>query len=153
MLTAVQAAAWSTATRSYDVSTGQKSSFSHYSPTLVEIGAPGAQQGLTGLYSLKPRALGSYGQLAGTSQAGPLVSAAAGLAIGIIRDAHGGIGPTPAEVETLLTTSAQKVAGLNPYFKDGNKLDLMGLVQRINSAYPNTRNGGSMDLPSYGCAR
>jgi subtilisin family serine protease len=137
---------------SFDSVNGEKSYFSHYSPVFVEISAPGAEQGSTGIYSTLPRALSSYGRLAGTSQAGPIVSAAAGLTIGIIREAYG-VSPTPTEVERLLTESAVKSPNLNTYFKDGNKLDLKSLIAKINADYPLTRTGGSVDLSSNGCAK
>lgn len=137
---------------SFDSSSGEKSVFSHFSPTFVEISAPGAEQGMTGIYSTKPRAQSSYGRLAGTSQAGPIVSAAAGLTIGLIREAYG-IVPTPAEVERLLLASAVKSPQLTTYFKDGNRLDLLSLVQKINQEYPLTINGNSTTLSSLGCAR
>jgi subtilisin family serine protease len=139
---------------SYDIATGQKSFFSHYSPVLVEISAPGAEQGTTGVYSTIRTTLGNYGRLAGTSQAGPMVAAAAGLTIGLIREAYG-ITPTPAEVERLLVASAVKAPSLTTYFKDGNKLDFLSLAQKINADYPLTAGGvgGSTTLPSMGCAR
>ena len=137
---------------SFDAMSGQKSFFSHYSTTYAEISAPGADQGTTGVYSTLPRALSSYGRLAGTSQAAPLVSAAAALTIGLIREAYG-VSPTPAEVERLILESAQKDLNLNTYFKDGNKLNLLSLVTKINADYPLTRSGGSIDLPSQGCAK
>jgi subtilisin family serine protease len=126
---------------SFDALSGNKSYFSHYSTTYAEMGAPGAEQGSTGIYSTIPRALSSYGRLAGTSQAAPVVSAAAALTIGLIKEAYG-TPPTPAEVERLLKASAVKSPALASYFKDGNKLDLLNLVQKINNDYPNTRLGG-----------
>lgn len=132
---------------SFDASTGNKSFFSNYSTTYAEIGAPGAESGTTGLVSTIPTAIGSYGRLAGTSQAAPLVSAAAGLTIGLIRNAYG-VSPTPAEVERLLTASAVKSSQLTSYFKDGNRLDLLSLVQKINADYPLTATGGTVVLPS-----
>ncbi|MGE0529162.1 MAG: S8 family serine peptidase [Bdellovibrionales bacterium] len=107
---------------SIDVNTGQKSFFSHYSPTYAEIAAPGAEEGSTGIYSTLPGALSSYGRLAGTSQAAPLVSAAAGMVIGILREAYN-VSPTPAEVERLILASAVKDPALTTYFKQGNRLD------------------------------
>ena len=137
---------------SIDTTTGNKSFFSHYSTTYGDIAAPGADQGSTGIYSTLPLANSGYGRLAGTSQAAPLVSAAAGLTIGLIRDAYRVI-PTPAEVERLITASAVKDPKLTTYFKEGNRLDLLRLVQKINADYPNTRNtsSGSIDLSSLGC--
>lgn len=136
---------------SYDVSTGDKSYFSHYSTTYAEIGAPGAISGSSGLYSTKPRALNSYGTLAGTSQAAPLVSAAAALTIGLIKESYG-VSPSPAEVERLLLAGSIKSPQLSAYFKDGNRLDLATLVAKINADYPNTKNG-STTLSSLGCSR
>jgi subtilisin family serine protease len=130
---------------SFDVNTGDKSFFSHYSTTYAEIGAPGAEQGTTGLFSTLPVALSSYGRLAGTSQAAPMVSAAAGLTMGLIREAYGGI-PAPKEVERLIETSAIKSSQLTPYFKDGNRLDFLTLVQYINQQYPRTNGGRPVNL-------
>lgn len=135
---------------SIDVQTGLKSSFSHFSTTYAEIAAPGADINMTGIYSTLPRSLSSYGRLAGTSQAAPLVSAAAALAMGIIKDATN-VYPSPQEVERVLLVSAQKTAALNTFFKDGNQLDLLRLVQRINADYPQTVGGNSVDLSSVGC--
>lgn len=137
---------------SYETSTGNKSFFSHYSTVYGEIAAPGAEQGVNGLYSTIPRALGNYGRLAGTSQAAPLVSAAAALTIGLIRQAYN-VRPTPADVERLILSSAVKDPKFNGLFKDGNRLDLYNLVQRINSEYPATRSNGSgsIDLSSVAC--
>ncbi len=127
---------------SYDVQSGLKSSFSHYSPVYAEISAPGAEYGTTGILSTVPVSQGSYGRLAGTSQAGPLVSAAAGLVYGILKEANNGVGPSPAEVERLILASAIKNSNLTTFFKDGNKLDLLSLAQKINQDYPSTRPGG-----------
>jgi thermitase len=134
---------------SIDVVSGLKSNFSHYSTTYGEIAAPGAEQGTTGLYSTLPN--NAYGKLAGTSQAAPLVSAAAGLVVGMIREARG-VAPTPAEVERLILSSAVKDSRLQPYFKEGNRLDLLNLVQKINAEYPGT-GSGSMDLSSVDCTQ
>ena len=124
---------------SYDFNTGDPSEFSHWSRTMVEIGAPGASAGVGGLYSLQPRSNGDqYGYLAGTSQAAPLVAAGAGLAIGLLR--RHGIEASPGEIETLLLSSAEKSSRLSQHFKDGNALDLEGLAEQINLMYPKTAN-------------
>lgn len=132
---------------SIDTATGTKSNFSHYSTTYGEIAAPGAEQGATGLYSTLPN--NTYGRLAGTSQAAPQVSAAAALVVGLIREVRG-MSPTPAEVERLILSSAAKDSRLSAFFKDGNRLDLLNLVQKINAEYPDT---GSMDLSSLDCSQ
>lgn len=131
---------------SIDANTGNKSSFSHYSLIYGEIAAPGAEQGFTGLLSTVTTALGSYGRLAGTSQATPLVSAAAGLTTALIKKAYG-VAPTPAEVERLIEASAKKSTALSTYFKDGNRLDYLSLVQKINTDYPLTYTAGTTQPP------
>lgn len=128
---------------SFDAESGAKSSFSHYSTTYAEIGAPGAERPSVGIYSTKPLGGGSYGRLAGTSQAAPLVSAAAGLTIGLIKEAYNGIIPDPSEVESLILSSAVKSSQLSPYFKNGNRLDLVNLVAAIQKKYPLTKTGGT----------
>lgn len=135
---------------SYDTQTGLKSQFSHYSTTFAEIGAPGADLNTSGIFSTLPRSLSSYGRLAGTSQSAPLVSAAAALAMAILKDATN-VFPSPQEVERLILASAEKNAALAPFFKEGNKLDLHRLAQRINTDYPQTQSGNSIDLSSVGC--
>jgi subtilisin family serine protease len=118
-----------------DTNGGTKSTFSNYSTTYAEIGAPGAVTGTSGLLSTIPTALGSYGYLAGTSQAAPQVAAAAAMTIAIIQNAYG-VKPSAAEVERLIETSATKQAALAPYFKNGNQLNLVALVAYIKSQYP-----------------
>ncbi len=138
---------------SFDTLTGDKSAFSHYSRTYAEIGAPGAERSsiggvnTTGIWSTKP---GGYGRLAGTSQAAPLVAAAAGLVIGMIKDKYNVV-PDPAEVENLILSSAVKSPQLSNYFKDGNRLDLVKLAERIRQRYPLTAGSSSTDLSSQGC--
>lgn len=134
---------------SLDAETGAKSSFSHYSTTYAEIGAPGAERSSVGVFSTKPTGGGYYGRLSGTSQAAPIVSAAAGLAIGIIKEAYNGVAPDPREVESLLLTSAAKSSQLNSYFKNGNRLDLVNLATVIQQRYPLTRTGGGSNI--QGC--
>ena len=134
---------------SFNSSTGEKSAFSHYSPIYAEIAAPGAESATTGIYSTLPTAINStgYGRLAGTSQAGPQVSAAAAMTIAIIKQANGGIAPSPQEVERLILSSAIKSSTLTPYFKDGNRLDLLSLIQKIEKDYPKIKGGGAVVNP------
>ena len=57
------------------------------------------------------------------------------------------VAPTPAEVERILLASAVKSSALTSYFKNGNKLDLVNLVQQIYADYPLTATGGTGALP------
>lgn len=132
---------------SYDTSTGNKSYFSHYSTTYAEIAAPGAVssgegQTAVGLLSTIPTGIlaSGYGRLAGTSQAAPIVSAAAGIAFGLVRNATGTT-LTPAQLEQLIISSAPKSSSLTPYVKNGNRLDLKNLVYKVNQVYPLTLGG------------
>jgi hypothetical protein len=74
------------------------------------------------------------------------------MTIGIIREAYG-VAPTPKEVERLILASAEKTSNLSTYFKDGNKLNLVRLIAKINEEYPLTKSGGQIDLPSLGCTK
>ncbi len=131
---------------SYDTASGNKSRFSHYSTVFGEIAAPGAEVNTDGLFSTLPTKLGSYGKLAGTSQATPLVSAAAGLIVAAIQEAYGSP-PTPAEVESLLVAGSDRSTALSAQFKAGRRLNLETLVRAINTRYPKTKLSGESMLP------
>ncbi|MCB0385194.1 MAG: S8 family serine peptidase, partial [Bdellovibrionales bacterium] len=77
------------------------SSFSHYSAKYVEIGAPGAEEGGTGLYStVTPVAYHQnqlYSRLSGTSMSAPIVTGAAALVVGLLRNTFG-VKPKASEV-------------------------------------------------------
>lgn len=135
---------------SIDTSTMAKSYFSDYSTTYAEIGAPGAvSSGASvtpqGLLSTIPTGINpaGYGRLAGTSQAAPMVSAAAGLTYGLIKGATG-TAPTPAQIESLIEGSAIQSTALEPYFMNGNQLDLPNLVYLINEQFPATLGGRTL---------
>ncbi|MCC7404845.1 MAG: S8 family serine peptidase [Bdellovibrionales bacterium] len=133
--------------------TNQWSTFSHFSTKYVELGAPGAEDGTTGLYSTTtPVAFHQnqlYARLSGTSMSAPLVSGAAALVIGLIRNTYGNK-PKAAEVERLLTEGAAQEPGLNPYFKGGRRLDMNLLVKKVHRDYPETI-GQSQGFSSLGC--
>ena len=120
-----------------------RAAYSHYSPTFVEIAAPGSVNGASqGLISTLPRTLTTstgYGALAGTSMSAPLVSAAAALTIGFIYNKLG-VWPTPATVEQLILASARKNTNLLSEFKDGNSLDLYSLALNIELTYPRIKD-------------
>jgi uncharacterized protein YkwD len=106
-----------------------KSSYSNYGPTYVEIGSPG-----TGILSTY---LGSaYATLSGTSMATPIVSGAAGLAIGLLRGR--GTTPTPALIEQLIKDGSVHDSALSTYYQNGNRLNIRGLAQTIDTRYPAT---------------
>lgn len=123
---------------SFDAKTGEKSFFSHWSNKMIEIAAPGTEEGLHGIYSTIPRNVGTrfgYSRLAGTSMAAPQVSAAAGLIISRYKTTFD-TKPSPAAIEKILLLSADKRRELAPYFKDGNRLNLESLIQLLHQNYP-----------------
>lgn len=129
---------------SMNANTGTLSVFSNYSTQFAEIAAPGALDDNTGIYSTLPTWMTTYGTLMGTSQATPMVSAAAALTIGWIEQAYG-TPPSPAEVERLILTSAVKNSALSTYVKNGNQLDLLSLASYIQSQYPKVGSSGILD--------
>lgn len=132
---------------SFDAAQGNLSAFSNYSTTYAEIAAPGEEDVGSGIYSTLPVSMSSYGQLSGTSQATPMVSAAAALTIGWIRAAYG-VAPSPAEVERLITSSSDSSAQLSNYVRNGNRLNLYNLANTILAEYPRTAGSGSTTLPN-----
>jgi thermitase len=123
---------------SVDALTLLTSSFSNFSSSFIEMGAPGSVSGSLGLLSTF---LGSgYKNLSGTSQASPLVSGAAALAIGFYKT-HG-LPYTPALIENAIELSAFSDAGLTDAFEAGRRLDLDRLGQYLfNSTWVDSTGG------------
>jgi subtilisin family serine protease len=109
---------------SVDAITLQRSSFSNYSTTYVEIGAPGSDDTVGGLLSTVPT--NSYGFKQGTSMASPVVAGAAALLIGWAQSQS--ITLSPAQVESYLKSSADVSGALSPYFMGGALLNLSNLA-------------------------
>lgn len=122
---------------SYDAMNYAKSSFSNYSTTYVEIGAPGSS-GTTRLLSTVPG--GGYSFMHGTSMASPVLAGAAALTIGILRT--NGISYTPADIEDILFNGSPSRSGLSTYFKDGKALDLEKVGEYIQRVYLFGQTGG-----------
>jgi subtilisin family serine protease len=122
-------------TGSVDASTGTFSTFSNRSSRLVEISAPGAFTStgqLVGLLSTLPK--NSYGYLAGTSMAAPVMSGAAALLVSwmkVYRYPY-----NPQKLEFILKESARRVAGLNVSVAEGRTLDLVELAKYLKTYYP-----------------
>ena len=108
--------------------------YSNYSPTYVEIAAPGSEDSgsYVGLLSTMPG--GKYSRLQGTSMATPVMAGAAGLAIQLMRAL--GYAPTPSRIESALTASGRAVAKLTAKVKGGKVLDLKSLADYIVRTYP-----------------
>ncbi len=138
---------------SVDSNTNNWSTFSHFSPRYVELAAPGAESPSLGLLStVTPVAFHQnllYSRLSGTSMSAPIVSGAAALTIGILRNTFG-MKPKAAEVESLLAGSSFKDSKLTGYFKEGRRMDFEGLMSLIHKTYPETV-GASGVFSSRGC--
>lgn len=129
-----------------------KSDFSNFSPVYAEIAAPGAtQDAANGVYSTLPTSIaaGGIGQMAGTSQATPLVAGAAALVISWYRQTYG-VSPAPSTVKDLLLASSIQNSNLASYFKNGATLNLRSLSQTMLARYPEIM-GGSTSLSSTSC--
>jgi subtilisin family serine protease len=107
----------------------RRSSFSHYSSTIVEIAAPGSQPPSDGLLSTYPN--NQYEQIQGTSMASPVVAGAAGLAYSFAKKK--GVTLTPAKMELLLRNSSRNEPLLDSFFRGGKMLDLKSLADEINA--------------------
>lgn len=120
---------------STDSSTGQKSGFSNYAPSIVKISAPGSN----GIISTWPN--NGYQTLQGTSMACPIVAGAAALIKGILKTQN--VSLTPAQIVDLLRSSARSNSSLTSYFENGAMLDLDGLARVIRFRYMIESDGGT----------
>ncbi len=109
---------------STDATTGLRSSFSNYSTTFVELGAPGSNAATGGVLSTFPP--DTYDHLQGTSMASPVLAGAAALLVGWAKAQGGSI--TPAQVESLLKSSADSNGALTAYFLGGAALNMKSLA-------------------------
>ncbi|NUN06383.1 MAG: S8 family serine peptidase [Bdellovibrio sp.] len=123
---------------SYDAgNSATRSGFSNYGSAFVKIMAPG-QNGSDGILSTVPTSWTATGlssknngnPIQGTSMASPMVAGAAAVAIGLAKS-RGYFAP-PEQIEKILLQGSQKIASLASYAKDGNKLDLLNLVEQID---------------------
>lgn len=119
-------------------STSARSSFSNFGPEFVKIMAPG-QNGSSGILSTVPAHLNASGlaskansnPIHGTSMAAPVVTGAAAIAIGMAKSR--GYNATPDQIEKLLLRGAKKLTSLSSSAKDGNKVDLLTMINLIDS--------------------
>jgi len=112
-----------------------KSEFSHYSSSIVEIAAPGSQGVTDGLISTYPN--NRYERSQGTSMASPVVAGAAGLAYSYAKKK--GFTISPAKMELLLTTSARNEPLINSQVKGGKMLDLRNVADELDANNANYR--------------
>ncbi len=119
-------------------SSSARSSFSNYGPDFVKIMAPG-QNGSAGILSTVPAHLNASGlaskangnPINGTSMASPVVAGAAAVAIGLAKSR--GYNATPDQIEKILLQGAQKISSLASSSLNGNKLDLLTMVNLLDA--------------------
>lgn len=123
-------------TASIDAASGQISTFSNFSSRLVEIAAPGAltSQGgrLTGLLSTVPK--NSYGYLAGTSMAAPVVSGVAALVVAWLKAYRYDV--SPQRIEGILKSASPHESRLAPFVENGRVLSLTDVTSYLKKQYP-----------------
>lgn len=125
---------------SVDTNSNSMSAFSNYSPNAVEISAPGS----TGVYSTITTS--AYGNEQGTSMASPIVAGAASLATSLIWT-RAGSRPSPAVIESILMSSADKRSNLTARFRSGNFLNLDSLAAAVDAAFPASGGGPGVTVP------
>ncbi len=124
----------------------QLSTFSNYSPTMVEIGAPGAENSRAGVGVLSTLPGNNYGRMSGTSMATPVTAGGAAYLIYMMR--ANGYNPTPAQVEDIFKKSSRVVSGLTNYLYGGRVLDLQATAAYIDQNYPAQPSTGATPGPT-----
>lgn len=113
---------------SVDARSLARSSFSNYSTTYVEIGAPGSDSATGGLLSTYTS--NSYAYLQGTSMASPVLAGAAALVVGYVKSQGKTI--TPSQIESALKSAATSSGSLSTYFLGGYLLNLSSLPASVD---------------------
>lgn len=112
---------------STDVKSGLMSTYSNYGD-MVEMGAPGAYDSYISMIVgglLSTSRDGTYEKMMGTSQAAPVVAAAAALAVQFFKQRN--VNYSPADIERLLAASTDSRAGIN--FENGRVLNMYRLIR------------------------
>lgn len=123
---------------SVDASTGQRSSFSNYSSTNVEIMSPGSD-GTTGILSTVPTSLSSTGYaktvngspINGTSMASPVLAGTAAMVIALAK-ARGFV-PSPDQIEKLIKFGSLANSTLNSYVEGGRTTQVEKLIATLDA--------------------
>ncbi|MCB0391062.1 MAG: S8 family serine peptidase [Bdellovibrionales bacterium] len=122
---------------SVDALSGSKSSFSNYSTTYVEIGAPGSRQGTSGVLSTIPD--NRYARFQGTSMASPVTAGAVALVVSSLKSNK--ISYDPALTESIIVEGADKRSELESRFVDGRRLNLLGTARVLEHVIINFDGG------------
>jgi subtilisin family serine protease len=115
------------------------STYSNWSPTYVELAAPGSEDSAArkGLLSTMPN--NKYTRIQGTSMASPVAAGGAALAISMMRSR--GYSPSPSTIEAIVENSGQIVPALTGKIRQGRVLNLRLLAEYIDRSFPMGGNG------------
>ena len=119
--------------------------FSNYSPTMVELGSPGAENSSSGKGVLSTYPGDKYIRAMGTSMATPVAAGGAAMAISMLRSR--GYAPSPATVEAVLEVSSKTLTALTTKIRDGRAMNLRNLADYISRSYPVTNSPADPGIP------
>jgi len=110
------------------------STYSNFSPTYVEIAAPGSENSAdrVGLLSTWPG--GKYSRIQGTSMSSPVAAGGAALAVSMLRAR--GYNPTPEQIEWVMTESGRDIPDLESKVRGGRVLNIRAMAELIESKFP-----------------
>jgi subtilisin family serine protease len=125
---------------SIDTTDARLSFFSNYSRTYAELSAPGAERSPgfdRGILSTSPN--NRFTRIMGTSQAAPMVTAAAAILIGSLKTR--GVAYTPAGIESFIRSDGSAMSpALEPYVS-GGRVTHIGFLSRNITQFFNSQNG------------
>lgn len=119
---------------------------SNYGTSTVEIAAPGGSVFTTIPWHPGLGKFGNYyGSTSGTSFSSPMVAAAAGMVIGLLKSNN--ISYTAKDIEDLIVAGSAQVPGLKSFIMGGRMLDMEKLAQAIFEKHPEIKGGSGGASP------
>ncbi len=126
---------------SIDSTTLNKSSFSNFSSSYVEMIAPGSERsGANSRGILSTYFNSRFARLSGTSMAAPIVAGGAGLVISFFKSHD--INYSPSDVEEILAKAAIQDQNLSDVAVNGRRIDMARLTDYLYNKYLILSNGG-----------